>query len=89
VGLYGEQHPELDVLGIGVFLRGQDVPRNPTWASGPQGPLVCVALDRVLPDWTPGVWTCALAARVTPQPRARCAARTDGVLTYALFRLSS
>ena len=51
VGLYGEQHPERDVLGIGVFLRGQDVPCNPTWATGPQGPLVCVALDRVLPDW--------------------------------------
>jgi predicted transposase YdaD len=51
VGLYGEQHPERDVLGIGVFLRGQDVPRNPTWASGLAGPLVCVALDQVLPDW--------------------------------------
>jgi hypothetical protein len=51
VGLYGEQHPERDVLGIGVFLRGQDVPLNPSWASGPQGALVCVALDRVLPDW--------------------------------------
>jgi predicted transposase YdaD len=51
IGLYGEQHAERDLVGIGVFLRAQDVPHRPTWASGPHAPLVCVALDCVLPNW--------------------------------------
>ena len=51
IGLYGEQHPERDVVGIGVYLRGRDAPRFPRWASGTNAPLACVALDRVLPDW--------------------------------------
>jgi hypothetical protein len=33
IGLYGEQHPERDVLGIGVFLCKSDAPRFPTRVS--------------------------------------------------------
>jgi predicted transposase YdaD len=51
IGLYGEQHAERDVVGIGVFLRGRDAPRCPSWASGTHAPVACVALDRVLPEW--------------------------------------
>jgi predicted transposase YdaD len=51
IGLYGEQHAEREVVGIGVFLRAQAGPLRPSWASGPHAPLVCVALDQVLPDW--------------------------------------
>ncbi|WP_338113708.1 DUF2887 domain-containing protein [Thiococcus pfennigii] len=33
IGLYGEEHPRRDVIGIGIFLREQDVPAFPSWAS--------------------------------------------------------
>ena len=51
IGLYGEEHPRRDVIGIGVFLREQDVPPFPSWASQAGAPLRQVALRRVLPDW--------------------------------------
>jgi hypothetical protein len=49
-GLYGEEHPHRDVIGVGIFLREQDRPRFPHWANQAQTPLLQVALRRVLPD---------------------------------------
>jgi len=51
IGLYGEEHPRRDVIGIGIFLREQDVPAFPSWASQAGAPLRQVALRRVLPNW--------------------------------------
>lgn len=51
IGLYGEQHPEREVVGVGVFLREQDVPRCPSWANRADAPLLSVSLRAVLPDW--------------------------------------
>ncbi|EGV16349.1 DUF2887 domain-containing protein [Thiocapsa marina] len=51
IGLYGEEHPHRDVIGVGIFLREQDRPRFPRWANQAQAPLLQVALRRVLPDW--------------------------------------
>ena len=51
IGLYGEQHPERDVVGIGVFLREQDTPSFPSWANRVGAPLLGVSLRRVLPNW--------------------------------------
>jgi predicted transposase YdaD len=51
IGLYGEEHPRSDVVGIAIFLRGQDVPAFPSWANQAQAPLLHVVLRRVLPDW--------------------------------------
>uniref|UniRef100_UPI0025E029BF DUF2887 domain-containing protein n=1 Tax=uncultured Thiodictyon sp. TaxID=1846217 RepID=UPI0025E029BF len=51
VGLYGEQHPKRDVIGIGVFLRERDAPGFPHWANGPDAPVLTAALDRFLPQW--------------------------------------
>ncbi|MBK1733514.1 DUF2887 domain-containing protein [Thiococcus pfennigii] len=51
IGLYGEEHPRRNVIGIGVFLREQDVPAFPSWANHAGAPLQQVALRRVLPDW--------------------------------------
>ncbi len=48
IGLYGEQHPERDVLGIAVFLRAADVPDRPSWVHAPGSPIRCVSLDGVL-----------------------------------------
>jgi len=36
---------------MGIFLREQDVPSYPTWANQAAGPLVQIALRRILPDW--------------------------------------
>lgn len=51
IGLYGEEHPERDVIGIGVFLHERDAPAFPRWANGTNTPLTCVSLKRILPDW--------------------------------------
>ncbi|WP_295583265.1 DUF2887 domain-containing protein [uncultured Lamprocystis sp.] len=51
IGLYGEEHPHRDVIGVGIFLREQDRPRFPRWANQAEAPLLQVALRCVLPDW--------------------------------------
>ena len=51
IGLYGEGHPEREVVGVGVFLREQDVPGCPSWANRADAPLLRVALRDVLPEW--------------------------------------
>ena len=51
MGLYGEQHPDCDVFGIGVFLREADAPRRPSWATSATGPLTSVFLKRIMPEW--------------------------------------
>ncbi len=51
IGLYGEEHPQRDVIGVGIFLREADVPISPSWANQPAAPLLTVVLRRVLPDW--------------------------------------
>ena len=51
IGLYGEEHPHRDVIGVGIFLREADVPTYPRWANDPTAPLFNVVLRRVLPDW--------------------------------------
>jgi predicted transposase YdaD len=51
MGLYGEQFPEREVLGIGVLLREHDRPDQPAWANDSERPLCIVALDRFLPQW--------------------------------------
>jgi hypothetical protein len=51
IGLYGEEHPRSDVIGIAVFLREQDVPAFPSWANHAEAPLLQVVLRRVLPNW--------------------------------------
>ena len=51
IGLYGEEHPQRDVIGIGVFLREEDVPSFPRWANQADAPLLTVVLRLVLPDW--------------------------------------
>ncbi len=51
IGLYGEAHPDRDVLGVGVLLRERDGPAFPSWARGTDGPLRVTALDRFLTDW--------------------------------------
>ena len=50
-GLYGEQSPAREVVGIGVFLREQDVPRFPSWPNQAEAPLLRVVLREVLPGW--------------------------------------
>jgi len=51
IGLYGEQFPERDVIGILVFLCERDAPHYPSRV-GDAGSLVTgVALDCVLPGW--------------------------------------
>ncbi len=51
IGLYGEEHPQRDVIGVAIFLREADVPTYPRWANHPTAPLLTVVLRRVLPDW--------------------------------------
>ena len=51
MGLYGEEHPQRDVMGVGIFLREADVPAYPRWANDPTAPVLKVVLRRVLPDW--------------------------------------
>ena len=51
VGLYGEEHPEQEVLGIAVFLRAADIPDRPNWVHEQGSPIRCVSLDRFLREW--------------------------------------
>ena len=51
IGLYGEEHPQRDIIGVGIFLREADVPTYPRWANDPMAPMLNVVLRRVLPDW--------------------------------------
>ena len=51
IGLYGEEHPQRDVIGVGIFLREADIPIFPRWANEPTTPVLTVVLRRVLPDW--------------------------------------
>ena len=48
IGLYGEEHPEREVLGIAVFLRAGDIPERPNWVHEQGSPIRCVALDSFL-----------------------------------------
>ena len=48
MGLYGEEHPEREVLGIAVFLRAADIPEHPRWVHAPGSPIRCIALDSFL-----------------------------------------
>jgi len=50
IGLYGEQYPERDVVGILVYLRERHRPGRPRRIEGPGSPVLGVALDRVLPE---------------------------------------
>ncbi|EIC23683.1 DUF2887 domain-containing protein [Thiorhodovibrio frisius] len=40
-GLYGEEHPEHEVLGMAVFLRAADSPDHPHWVHAPGPPIRC------------------------------------------------
>ena len=51
IGLYGEQHPERDVIGVLTLLRERDTPRYPSGAADARSLVTGVALDRILPDW--------------------------------------
>ncbi|MBK5970205.1 hypothetical protein CCR91_15945 [Thiorhodovibrio winogradskyi] len=51
MGLYGEQHPTRDVIGIGVFLRERDVPVYPRGLGASPDLVRIVVLDQILPDW--------------------------------------
>ena len=51
VGLYGEEHPEHEVLGIAVFLRVADIPARPNWVHAPGSPIRCISLDSFLREW--------------------------------------
>ena len=51
IGLYGEEHPERDVIGIGVFLRACDAPGCPSRIGETGSVAMGVALDRILPEW--------------------------------------
>ncbi|WPL19251.1 hypothetical protein Thiowin_04363 [Thiorhodovibrio winogradskyi] len=48
IGLYGEEHPEREVLGIAVFLHAADIPQHPSWVHAPGSPIQCVAFDTFL-----------------------------------------
>ena len=50
LGLYGEEHPDRDVRGIGIYLRERDAPAYPRWLDDAGG-LQTVYLDRFLPEW--------------------------------------
>lgn len=51
IGLYGEQHPQRDVIGMGVFLRASHAPAYPSWLGGADSPVRGIGLDQFLPDW--------------------------------------
>jgi predicted transposase YdaD len=51
IGLYGEQHPERDVIGIGIFLRQGHIPAYPARIGGQESIALGISLDRFLPDW--------------------------------------
>ncbi|WPL19401.1 hypothetical protein Thiowin_04522 [Thiorhodovibrio winogradskyi] len=51
IGLYGEQCPTRDVIGIGVFLREGDVPGYPGGLCTSPDMVRIVILEQILPDW--------------------------------------
>ncbi|MBK5929081.1 DUF2887 domain-containing protein [Halochromatium salexigens] len=51
IGLYGEEHPEYEVLGMAVFLRAADIPARPHWVHAPGSPIRCISLDSFLREW--------------------------------------
>ncbi|WPL19378.1 hypothetical protein Thiowin_04496 [Thiorhodovibrio winogradskyi] len=51
IGLYGEQCPTRDVIGIGVFLREGDVPGYPGGLCTSPNLVRIVILEQILPDW--------------------------------------
>jgi predicted transposase YdaD len=50
IGLYGEEYPDREVLGIAVFLRAGDIPARPNWVHQRGSPIRCVALVPVLQE---------------------------------------
>ena len=50
IGLCGEEHPQRDVIGVGIFLREADIPTYPRWANDPTAPWLTVVLGQVLPE---------------------------------------
>lgn len=51
IGLYGEEHPEHEVLGMAVFLRAADIPERPHWVHAQGSPIRCISLDSFLHEW--------------------------------------
>ncbi|EIC22623.1 DUF2887 domain-containing protein [Thiorhodovibrio frisius] len=51
IGLYGEENPEHEVLGMAVFLRAADIPDRPHWVHAPGSPIRCISLDSFLREW--------------------------------------
>lgn len=51
LGLYGEQYPTRDVIGIAVFLRARDVPAYPGGFGASPELVRIVILEQTLPDW--------------------------------------
>ena len=51
IGLYGEEHPDRDVLGLLIGLRKVDFPRQPSRVGGPDAIATAVCLERFLPQW--------------------------------------
>ena len=51
IGLYGEQCPTRDVIGIGVFLREREVPDYPGGLCLSPGLVRIVFLEQTLPEW--------------------------------------
>jgi hypothetical protein len=51
IGLYGEQSPACDVIGIRVFLRERDVPGYPSGITVSPGLVRIVVLEQILPAW--------------------------------------
>jgi hypothetical protein len=51
IGLYGEAHPEREVLGVGIFLHEDLAPASPSWLGAEESPVRAVYLNRFLPAW--------------------------------------
>jgi hypothetical protein len=51
IGLYGEAHPEREVLGVGIFLHEDLAPASPSWLGAEASPVRAVYLNRFLPAW--------------------------------------
>ena len=51
MGLCGEEYPQRNVIGIGVFLHRGLIPANPLGIHRDDGPIRAVALDEFLPQW--------------------------------------
>ena len=74
IGLYGEEHPQRDVIGVGIFLREADVPTYPRWANDPTTPL-SFAISRSLSIGVcagPRLIRCVSSGRIRFWGSARC-----------------